>query len=332
MDLLAVANTFWANQPPKSYSLASLEPYSQYYTDQCKTAYYSLATKLYFSKHTDILQVARLIKQGLTRDQVAQEVESLFPNIPLDTHVSPDNVIEGVINLTTRLLLMTDVGEPARNRAWTGRAYRVWDQGNIHDFTRNIFTIQRTDRHDGIQLDIDFNARNLDVIGGFKVELTNNLLDHLEVVDIEGETRVMIFHHISFLKNQEYPLFPDRFIYETLQTLSLLFPQNKWYKETKVWYRKNFELSIPDADPAVLNCGPLELTNIDGYHYWHNRLVRLKQLFDQAKPRTLRQWWNDRREGTQWYALWVAVGFTVFFGFIQSIEGAMQVYKAFHPD
>jgi len=73
------------------------------------------------------------------------------------------------------------------------------------------------------------------------------------------------------------------------------------------------------------------MTNLDAYRFWRERLLRLKLVYDQAKPRTLRQWWNDRREGTNWYALWVAVGFTVFFGFVQSIEGALQVYKAYHP-
>ncbi|KAH6984222.1 hypothetical protein BKA56DRAFT_580767 [Ilyonectria sp. MPI-CAGE-AT-0026] len=122
---------------------------------------------------------------------------------------------------------MVVVGKPVRNRMWTGRAYRWWNEGTIQNFAASIFPVQRSNRHDVIQLDRDFNARNLDVIGGLKVELTNNLLDHLEVVDIEGETTVMIFHHASFLDNQEQQLFPDGFIYETLQTLAPLFPQNK---------------------------------------------------------------------------------------------------------
>jgi hypothetical protein len=37
----------------------------------------------------------------------------------------------------------------------------------------------------------------------------------------------------------------------------------------------------------------------------------------------------------QWYNFWLAValivGMTFFFGVIQSVEGAMQVYKAYRP-
>ena len=95
---------------------------------------------------------------------------------------------------------------------------------------------------------------------------------------------------------------------------------------------KHLEPATSDADPDVLVCGPLTMTHIDAYQFWYHRLLRLKQLFDQVKLRTLRLWWNDRRKGTQWYALWVAVGFTVFFGLVQSIKGALQVYKAYHPE
>ncbi|KAK0614522.1 hypothetical protein B0T14DRAFT_528638 [Immersiella caudata] len=141
----------------------------------------------------------------------------------------------------------------------------------------------------------------------------------------------MIFHHASFLLNQQHAYFPDGFVDETLQTMALLFPQGRYHKDVKAWYHKRLEPVVADADVNLLDCGPLRMVDIDSYKYWHDRLVRLKRLYDQAKPRTIRQWWNDRWEGSQWYALWVAVGFTVLFGLVQSIEGALQVYKSFHP-
>ena len=50
--------------------------------------------------------------------------------------------------------------------------------------------------------------------------------------------------------------------------------------------------------------------------------------------RTINQWWNDRRNGVQWYTFWVAVLvliLTIVFGMAQTVEGALQVYKAYHP-
>jgi ABC-type Fe3+ transport system permease subunit len=58
----------------------------------------------------------------------------------------------------------------------------------------------------------------------------------------------------------------------------------------------------------------------------------LKDVFDEAEPRSLAQLWYDRRKRVQWYTFWVAVlvfVLAVFFGLVQSIEGALQVYLAF---
>ena len=71
---------------------------------------------------------------------------------------------------------------------------------------------------------------------------------------------------------------------------------------------------------------------IERFRFWHDRLVVLKQVFDEATPQTLRQWWYDRRNGVQWYTFWVAavvLGLTLVFGLIQSLEGALQVYGTF---
>lgn len=117
-----------------------------------------------------------------------------------------------------------------------------------------------------------------------------------------------------------------------LNTLAFLFP--KWDSDTRIWYR--YEASIQVLDTYMLEIGHLDADKrrIENFVYWRNRLVALKQVFDEARPSTLQQWWNDRRNGIQWYTFWVAIlvlVLTLFFGLIQSIEGALQVYKAFNP-
>jgi hypothetical protein len=89
-------------------------------------------------------------------------------------------------------------------------------------------------------------------------------------------------------------------------------------------------------DPRLLSCGHLKTDDrqIEKFDYWHDRLVVLKQVFDEATPRTLSQWWHDRRNGVQWWTFWVAIlvlALTLLFGFIQSITGIMQVYVAINP-
>ena len=118
-------------------------------------------------------------------------------------------------------------------------------------------------------------------------------------------------------------------IAETLRTLALLFPQGE--KSTEKWYSK--QSNPEELDTEVLFCGNIvdDFRRIEKYTFWHDRLVILKEAFDESQPKTVTQLWNDRREGSQWYALWVAISITLFFGLVQSIEGAIQVYKAYHP-
>jgi hypothetical protein len=94
----------------------------------------------------------------------------------------------------------------------------------------------------------------------------------------------------------------------------------------------------PNAFPKQLHNGEASSeVNLDSYFnftFWHDRLVILKQVFDETRPSTLSQWWSDRCNGVQWYAFWVAIlvlALTIVFGFVQCVEGALQVYKAFHP-
>jgi hypothetical protein len=128
-------------------------------------------------------------------------------------------------------------------------------------------------------------------------------------------------------------LFPPGFIDETLRTLALLFPQND--KKSMVWLRR--QILEGDLDESLARCGNLrgQSRRFEKFPFWHERLVYLKQAFDECSPRTPKQWWNDRRNSVQWYTFWVAIlifVMTVFFGIVQSVEGALQVYLAWRPD
>jgi len=128
------------------------------------------------------------------------------------------------------------------------------------------------------------------------------------------------------------PLFPAGFIEETLRTLALLFPQTD--KDTRHWSKKLIASRL--VDRRAFKCE--RLTTADRqtgkFIFWQERLVILKQFFDEAEPKTLSQWWHDRRKGVIWYTFWVAAVvllLTVFFGVVQCVEGGLQVYKAFYP-
>lgn len=140
-------------------------------------------------------------------------------------------------------------------------------------------------------------------------------------------------------------MFPDSFIDETVRTIALLFPQaefgatrrlaitggskRKWFQPLR---HKHKDLVL---DPRLVLCGSPKTENrqIDRFYFWRDRLVILKQAFDEATPRTLSQWWHDGRDGVQWSTFWVAILvliITTSLGIIQCVEGALQVYKSFN--
>ncbi|RFU24413.1 hypothetical protein B7463_g11924, partial [Scytalidium lignicola] len=232
-----------------------------------------------------------------------------------------------LIDLGVRLALMLDVGK-LRN-AYSGRERLIWRDGTLKEYVQDVFPDTAVLDHSGIKLSTLFTARNLNRVTGFRVELTTNLGDHLRWR--EGDKTVSIFHHASFLQCQQMnSIYPDGFVEETLRTLVLLFPQGD--KNTKWWYSKR-DNDAKDLDPGVLDCGRIreDHLQIEKYTFWHDRLVILKEAFDRSQPRSLLQLWNDRRDSSQWYTLWVVIFLTLFFGLIQSIEGAIQIYKIYHP-
>jgi len=73
--------------------------------------------------------------------------------------------------------------------------------------------------------------------------------------------------------------------------------------------------------------------DIDEYHFWRDRLVTLYEAYRKAKPTSLKQWWHDRRDSSQWTTFWlavVAILLTLLFGLIQSVSGVIQAWASYH--
>lgn len=109
-------------------------------------------------------------------------------------------------------------------------------------------------------------------------------------------------------------LYDDEFIDETLRTLALLLPQSD--KGIKKWFLS--KKSKYFLDPTARKCGNLnaEQRHINSFKYWRLRLSTLKIVFDESEPKSLTQWWNDRRHGERWFTFWIAaivVLLTLFF-------------------
>ncbi|CAN9433475.1 unnamed protein product [Alternaria alternata] len=207
---------------------------------------------------------------------------------------------------------MVNVGAPSAYRTW-GPSFLPWDDEHVALDTvlADYFVPSSADTGNMI-FEEEFTLFNLQRFTGLDIQWSNNLADHLRKI------------------------FPKNLISETLRTLDLLFPRRD--TDTQRWLRSQRSQDNDSIHPDLSLHNRNVLMSTDrraaNFVYWRDELMSLKERFDQPKPTSISQFWYDRRNRPQWYTFWIAVSvlcLTVFFGLVQSIEGALQVYKAYHP-
>jgi hypothetical protein len=100
------------------------------------------------------------------------------------------------IDLAARLLLMLKIGV-FKHQALPRRCL-AWTDGSLPEFVQGHFDEAPILNYDHVRLPKAFNAWSIATIGGIDIGFTDNLADHLLLV--EDDTRVLIFHHASFLE------------------------------------------------------------------------------------------------------------------------------------
>jgi hypothetical protein len=275
--------------------------------------------------HADIVEIAAQIQAGRTKAEIKYAIRKRLTS----QHRDEEEILENSVNLVSSLLLMIHCSH--FSYGFSGRTRLQWVQGSLRQNVAHHFAGSPVLSHEKVKLEKYFTAINLSRIAGLEIVWTDNLIDHLRLSD--DDTKVHIFHQAAFLECQRKnhkSLLPDGFAEETIQTLALLFPIAD--VETKKWFSK--VAGPAQLDGRTIQCGRLssDRRQIQSFKFWRDRLVTLKQVFDEAQPKTMSQRWNDWRNGVQWYTFWVAVlvlVLTILFGIIQSIEGALQVYASF---
>jgi len=175
-------------------STAKLDAYFTYYYQQCDLI--GLHNRGRFSSlktHQDVASVARLLREpGQKRERVLEQLAEMLPGGTADQH-------EQTLKLTTRLVTMMQIGtmphelRGGRHIEWTGDA--------LEDFVDTHFSDAPVLGHERIKFEKEFNALSLSRIAGLEVRWTDNLADHLRLVNDDRVVRV--FHHATFLRSQE---------------------------------------------------------------------------------------------------------------------------------
>ncbi|KAI0383474.1 hypothetical protein F5Y04DRAFT_250313 [Hypomontagnella monticulosa] len=339
-SLDAVSTDFWGQIDDKHRlrngdvtENLDITPYMDYYQRQWHIMAADIdGTSITVNSHEDIVGIIQGVLENDSRESIISHLKNKYPKLA-------DSYYENSVNLAARLLVMLKIGV-VKHQVLPRRVIS-WEQGSLADLLREQFTKPQILDTQHVRLPKSFNAWALNVIGGLRIEFTDNLADHLLLVD--DDTKVLIFHHASFLEYQRKSLFPDGFVDETLRTLALFFPQSEFSlrrrsRSTKrTWLQKLCSDATPFCvDTRIALCGNLraEDRQIERFAFWRDRIIILRQVYDDTTPRTLSQWWHDRRNGERWYTFWIAILvliITTTLGVIQCVESGLQVYKAYYP-
>ncbi|PMD35087.1 hypothetical protein L207DRAFT_497141 [Hyaloscypha variabilis F] len=233
---------------------------------------------------------------------------------------------------------MVNVGSPDLQRVFPGRTEVSWAPDlSLKEFLEEQFK-QQLPVSQGQYLR-SLNVFEIEKICGLDIKWTDSLGDHLHV-DLDLNI-VNIYHHVEVLKGllsakPPTTFYPDGFLEETIQTLALLIPQSN--SNCRSWYKRQQKLNPNQLDSEACNLilDPMLGRKVSNYKYWNERLDFLYEAFQSSasQPKSLSQFWNDRRNKVQWYTFWIAVTvlvLTIVFGLIQSITGIIQVNLAYHP-
>ncbi|EMD86405.1 hypothetical protein COCC4DRAFT_22623 [Bipolaris maydis ATCC 48331] len=323
-------------KPPSSDNdLHGWQAYFQHYSDEVRSAIESDGgVNTTVRMHEDVIAIASSLEQRVAKHVIKKEL------FLLDTQnrssAEKERMAEGSIKLVVRLLYMVDIGPVSQNHI-PSLTYVPWVEEKYDVGTVLSQHFQKSKEDAGkVRFDSKFSAYNLERLAGVKIVWTNNLADHLRLV--EDDTKLCIFHQTTFLKSQDGTAIPEGLAEETLRTLALLFPSRSKDRDAQKWLRSKLsdKKNSVRLDSDLLNIASLRLLDrkAEKFEYWRSELLTLKEIFDEPRPTSMRRLWHDRRNKVQWATFWVAMlilGLTIFFGLVQSIEGALQVEKAYHP-
>jgi len=321
------------------------------------------------NSHADVLEITSQILGDVTRDAISQFLPKKLQqprDSGNEKSVDPKhhhniNTINSTIDLCAGLLAMCEFSAPAFGIS--GSHPLPWAANlslrqaiSSHFFFSSPLGTSGTPETLGIpgggkpktktlspespRIPRIFTAKSLLTIGDMKIRWTSNLIDHLLLSD--DDQTVLIFPHVAFLRYHTSfasGLFPEGLAEETLRSLAILFPtvdmntssssSTKWLDVTGEGVGMGTELGIVIKELSKLGNPRAHDRRFERFEFWHDRLVILKQAFDEAGPRGWTQWWKDRRNSVQWYTFWVAIWVfvtAVVFGIVQSVEGGLQVY------
>jgi len=168
-----------------------LEPYFKYYHQQCRlVAQLNSVVSTVLASHKDLIDIAGELAKSepaMRRSHILDLLESRSDNTKL--HLS-------ILHLTARLVTMMRIGNNL-TEVLEGR-HLEWQDGSLESFLCGYFNPIPVLGHERIKFEKTFHALSLIRIAGLEIQWTDNLVDHLRLVNDDRAVRV--FYHAAFLR------------------------------------------------------------------------------------------------------------------------------------
>lgn len=191
----AITHHYW---PPKDLpvyqrNMLDWSPYFRYYEKQIRDALVDRGRFAMVKTHQDILSLVRHFEKGTPRNDIEETLRKI---VSASNHPHEVEAVDGAIDLAARLYLMVNVAIDTRTISEQIRL--KWTTGDLKDCIKAHFQELQILSDVGFRLEESFTAANLECVAGIRVVPTDNLADHLRL--IECDRAVAIFCNVSFLR------------------------------------------------------------------------------------------------------------------------------------
>jgi hypothetical protein len=196
----AIIDALWPTSPSfgAHHFDLDLESYFRYYTTQCHHSLVDRGQHVLARTHRDIVDIVRQVENQVPREIIRESLRSQLLN-----RERPDEgeILDGTIDLAVRIHVMINI--TSTSPGTSAQMKLCWRSGPLQPFLVDHFNTAQILGSEGIQLEPIFTAANLERIAGIRTKPTDNLADHLRMIDMDDKV-VAIFHHASFLKRQTW--------------------------------------------------------------------------------------------------------------------------------
>jgi len=172
------------------------DAYFGYYTRECNAALTDEGAHLCSRTHRSLLQVAHLLEDAADEEEIREKLRQTLTT--RRKSADEKKMLDGSLKLATRIFAMISIG-PLSSEI-SAKHSLPWAQGTFKDAVHEYFNqppdIELDPKENVVSADLV--CHNIERMSGIEVLWTDNLLDHLRLV--EGDKKLCVFHHASFLR------------------------------------------------------------------------------------------------------------------------------------